>query len=461
MNRHHYRLLVMMDILIILALMYFIYPVIGPSHAIRVNHPQSESLNTDKPNVILVTFDALRADHLGVYGYEKNISPNIDSFAGKSYVFKDSLSQCGSTICSLPSLHTSRFPYLDNLLDEGTILKEEETTLAEILKEYNYSTLAVVGVRYAKSEYGISQGFDVFNENFDIPVLERTMDILDNNTEEPFFLWVHFRRPHAVYDITEENFRELYPNPDNEPTVYGNSKYDQILDYYSKTKDEPVEEYKLLDRGKSNLTPSMLSQYRAMYDGNIKEVDRDFGKLMDYINASGLSDNTIIIISADHGESQGEHNIFDHNYLYYGMLHTPLIFHLPNNEHRIIEYPVMNVDIFPTVLGILDIRFNGTIRGEDLFNENRANAFQFAEYTKEKTIKRNGYKLIFYPKKHSRNRLFYLIEDPDENIDLSTHHPDIVQELMQLWENISKSKNATYQEEVDTLELLKSVGYAQ
>jgi len=109
-------------------------------------------------NVVLVTYDALRADRLGVYGYDGGTTPNIDAFGHRSYVFKDAVSQCGSTVCSLPSILTSEFPDVDSL--------GYSKSLVEVLRKNGYSTFAVVSHEYARPKYYVAGGFEIFDENF-------------------------------------------------------------------------------------------------------------------------------------------------------------------------------------------------------------------------------------------------------------------------------------------------------
>jgi arylsulfatase A-like enzyme len=416
-------------------------------------------------NIILITFDALRADHLGCYGYGGDISPNIDSLAGKSYVFTDSMSQCGSTPCSFPSLHTSKFPVLDRILINGTILRDRETTIAEILREHGYATYAVVAVNLAKAEYGVNQGFDVYDDEFTDPedgfkTRERVVGILEeiaalkSRKDKPVFLWVHFREPHSPYNPDIKTFNKFYPNPGNEPTVYrfpgpealrgGEDKEElkKILRYYSSVKREPVGEY-IIFGDKLLLTPTMVKQYEAMYDGNIRKIDGEFSILMEYIKKSSLSKNTVIIVSADHGESLGEHDVFDHNNVYYGMLHTPLIVHLPTNKHMTLDYPVMNVDILPTILGILGIEpGEDGWRGRNLFDGGRGD-----------------YKLILNINQ-SKGSLYDVAQDPEERYPLGTGHKEKARELLGLWNEMKPTENKSEGEEVDTLEKLREIGYA-
>lgn len=433
--------------------------------------PQAdESYICSNCNVILISFDALRADHLGIYGYGKNTSPNIDKFAKTSYVFRDSLSQCGSTSCSLPSLFTSKFPAKDNILKDGIILKPGEITIAEILKKHNYSTKAVVAHEYAESKYGLDRGFDFFDETYQAPekgneTILRVFNAI-NNTKKPFFLWVHLRQPHSPYDPEKEIFEEFYENPYNNPTLYASNlkikekgfenKLEYLLDYYSKK--EPIEKYVIFGK-KLNLTKTIIDQYKASYDGNIKEADNAFGFLLRYLEFLDLSDSTIIIITSDHGESLGEHNVFDHNNGHYGTLHTPLIFHLPNNEHQIIEEPVMNIDIFPAIIDTLGIRYNDNIRGKNLFGILEDDRIQLAEVNGT-IVKLGKYKLEMLPN-GTAFKLFNVFDDPSEQNNLINKSPETI-------ELIEKRLSELYHDDIgglsaksdETLDQLKALGYA-
>ncbi|MFH1403023.1 MAG: sulfatase [Candidatus Altiarchaeota archaeon] len=445
-----------------------------------------EEVKIEKPgctncNVILVTFDALRADHLGAYGYDKPTSPTIDALAKKSFIFTNSFSQCGSTSCSIPSIHTSKFPQTDNILSDGLTPKEEETTLAEILKKNGYNTYAVVAVNLAKSEYGSSQGFDVFDDRYDDPEIgnetrERVINMLGEIREnlekdgKPVFLWIHFREPHSPYNPDMKTFKEFYHNPGNEPLVYGidgpkavkeeglDERFTPILDYYVREKKESPSDYLIFGK-RLPLTPTMYRQYQAMYDGNIKKIDNEFRIVLDQIKESGLDEDTMIIVGNDHGESLGEHNIFDHNKLYYGVVHSPLIVHLPSDRHETIDYPVMSVDILPTILELVGIQEKPDIRGQNLFNPREEDYIQFAEYKDIKTIKRGDYKLLI-DTSVMMGTLYNIREDPGETKPVTKENLDTAKKLIKDLEDIKKSGIQSTEDQVDTLERLREIGYA-
>lgn len=386
-------------------------------------------------NIILITADALRADHLGCYGYSKNTSPFIDSFAENSWLFTNSISQAGSTINSVPSLFTSKFP--------GEFSLETTRTLAEILKNSGYNTAAIVSHVYVKHEFMPSQGFDYYDDNFyiirDIDEMSirnasetsgLTISWLKKNSKNPFFLWLHYREPHMPYDPPEYIFEEFYKKENGELTFYDAKEIcvGCVTTYkmmHDRIKTDNVQKYVLFGRER-NLSNRELNQLRALYDGNIRYLDTNLERLFEYLNSSGLIENTLILLTADHGESLGEHNIFDHNELYYGILHVPLILKHPKLKKNIVDKPVSSVDIFPTILSILDIWFDKTtIRGKNLFL--KENEFQFAQYSSDHyTIIKEDWKLLH---KDGTDFLFNIRFDPNESFDLKEENKLVLDNL--------------------------------
>ena len=131
-----------------------------------------------------------------------------------------------------------------------------------------------------------------------------------------------------------------------------------------------------------------------MYDGTIREGDRAFGALTGFLADSGLAERTVVVLAADHAESMGEHGVFGHNHLWYGILHTPLIVHVPGAAHRVSDQPVMNVDILPTILSVLGLEVPADIRGVSVFGGPRHREIQYAEYSGAQTVVRGDFKLI-------------------------------------------------------------------
>lgn len=400
-------------------------------------------------NVILVTFDALGADHLGTYGYKKDVSPNLDAFADKSTVYTDSISQCGSTLCSLPSILTSRYP--SEIFDEEDKLRENIPFLTYYLKKSNYSTFAVVGSRYAKRDYGLNRNFDLFEDDFDYYETSNTsaskaIKIIGNqNNKTPFFLWIHFREPHSPYLPRKEYFDQLYDG--DGLNYYHFNDTEAFFSYYNNIENHSL--YTIFGRN-INLSETLISQLTALYDGNIKEADYSFGRVLDFLSQNGHLRNTIIIVAADHGENLGSNEIFDHNNLYYQTLHIPLIVYIPNKPSARIDYPVTNLDIFPTIINLLGLEQPENIAGRDIFKHRLLSRAQFSSYSTEyMSVKYNDYHLI---KINNSFELYDVSKDKEEKSVLKN------KKLIELL----KLKMITYvytDTEFDALSKLKSLGY--
>lgn len=410
-------------------------------------------ITPDKPNIILITFDALRADHLGVYGYKKNTSPNLDRFAKEALVFTDNICQSGSTLTSLPSMITGRFPVTDKIMLHGEKvgLKQTEITLPEILKKNGYFTASVVNNKFAGPAFGMDKGFDLckpapHEKEKAEETLVRVLEMLDHleGQEKPFFLWVHFIEPHVPYYASDAVFDEFYQG--EEPTLQRYT-HKQVLQYYS------VKEKAICYKGLGYMTETMVRQVEALYDGTIRKGDEAFAKLMERIDGSDWGEQSMILIGADHGECMGEHNCIGHNALHWGILHTPLMLRLPDRKHEMRSYPVMNVDMAPTVLDLLGIEIPQTMRGRSLLNKDRKDYFQVAEYETNMTIKKNGFQMHLL-NSSSKPRLYDVFSDPLETTDISQDHPKVTKGLRDLAKSLRTLSN-----EDRLMKDLKALGY--
>ena len=388
--------------------------------------------------MILVTFDALRADRMGVYGYSKNTTPNLNVFAEEAFVFEDNMSQSGTTISSLPSLFTGKFPDTDGLLQAKRRLgmSADQVTLADRMKASGRQTAAVVAHEYAKKKYGLGQGFEFFDDQYgDIEGIEKTGQRIRRMLDKlkpPFFLWIHFRQPHAPYESNPEDFRNFYKPASSEPTLTNHS-HEKLLAKLRKTEPATVYTFGAVLK---EMTPTLLKQWQAMYDGNLRQADRAFASLVRDLKSSDLYQDSIIIVAADHAESLGEHGIFDHNNLYWNDLHTPLLVRTPGTIGHRVDQPTMNVDILPTILRLTGEPPASEIRGMNLFAPDREMRPQIAEYPNRRTIKLGQFKLMEKPPGQSSPQLFNVEEDPGETRDLYAEKADIVAELEAILANI-------------------------
>jgi arylsulfatase len=371
-------------------------------------------------NVILITVDTLRADHLGVYGYARNTSPNLDRFAKEGILFRHAFSHAPETNPSFSSLMTSHYPHETKVLHNGYILPPRAVTMAEILKANGYRTSAVVSNPTLRRGSGFEQGFDDYDDQTELQDRvrgrkERTaprttraaIKWLEENSKKKFFLWVHYMDPHGPYTA---------PSP-----------YDTMFVEHSTggTRVLPINEGR---NGKAGI-PSYQqlgdhrdpAYYISQYDGEIRFFDHAFGELIQKIHKLGLLNNSLIVFSADHGEGMGEHDYYfaHREFVYNGLIHVPLIIRLPGQSSDVkeIRYPVAHVDLLPTVLDTLSINSSQMFRGKnlfrqdterDIFSETRSEGLRYA-------LIRTGIKLI---RSESNHELYDLHNDFAETTNL-------------------------------------------
>jgi arylsulfatase A-like enzyme/Flp pilus assembly protein TadD len=272
-------------------------------------------------NVLLITSDTTRADHVGCYGNRGVATPVIDGLARHGTLCAMTVTPSPATLPAHASLLTGRYPYRHGARANGTFrLEDRITTLAERLGNAGYRTAAMISAFVLDARFGLHQGFEVYDDDLTRGIKysphmfrERPAEVttesvtgwLRQNGQESFFLWVHYFDPHAVY-LPPEPFR---------------------------------------------------TQYRhAPYDGEIAYVDSQIGALMEQLEALGVRDKTLVIFTSDHGEGLGDHGEQTHSLLIYdSTLHVPLIFNAPSRlpQGKVIHRQTCLVDVVPTVLALL------------------------------------------------------------------------------------------------------------
>jgi len=369
-------------------------------------------------NVILITVDTLRADHLGVYGYRRNTSPHLDRFAKEGILFRQAFAHAPSTNPSLSSLMTSHYPHETTVLHVFNVLPQGVVTMAEILKEAGYRTAAIISHFTLRRGSGFEQGFDMYDDQMgdSVPVrhdlsasklylrVERVapkttraaLTWLEGHAKkQPFFLWVHYDDPHGPYTPPAP-----YSTIFVEPSTGGTTRLPINGD----------------GSGKGGIPlPQQLGAHRdpayyiAQYDGEIRFLDDALGVLLQKIQELGLFDNTLLIFTADHGEGMGEHNYyFDHpEFLYNGLIQVPLILWVPGFAGgKEVRVPVAHVDVVPTILDIVGIKVSQPFRGQSLLTP-REEREVFAEAYREGS----KYALIFKGMKLIWSGVYYELYD--------------------------------------------------
>ncbi len=314
--------------------------------------PASTERLKGRPNVLLITVDTLRADHLGCYGYFRDTSPTLDALARDSIFFERCLVPVAQTLPSHLSLMTGVYPLehgiTSNLEKPGGqrfASTPELRTAAEFFKSKGYTTAAFVSATPLKRASGIAAGFEVFNEPSHARRLgaETTQAVeawLASRPAEPFFLWVHYFDPHAPYDP---------PSP-----YEGMFKTDSQLEALLTARSAPSRVQK--QRNDRRVVPEdeAWDTRKAIngYDGEIRYVDDQVKALIAALRERSQWDRTVFAFTSDHGEGLGQHGIVMHDAVWFEQLHVPLLIRVPGMPGRRVSRAVRSIDVTPTLLAL-------------------------------------------------------------------------------------------------------------
>jgi arylsulfatase A-like enzyme/Flp pilus assembly protein TadD len=396
------------------------------------------------PNVVVITIDTLRADHLGCYGDKEIRTPNIDALASEGARFERAYTPVPVTLPAHTVIFTGTYPMHSGMHDfSGNKLNPGQDTLASVLKQHGYVTGAVIGSAVLDSRFGLNQGFDFYYDHFDFNRLQESnleemerpgnvvadvaLDWLGKNRNNKFFLWIHLYDPHYPY---------------RPPAPYS-------------------EEYK-----------------ERPYDGEIAFADAQVGRLVTFLKANALYRNTIIVLSGDHGESLGEHGEQHHGFfIYNATLHVPVIIRLPGNSTpRVVPDLVSLADLMPTVLQALKFDVPSQVQGFNLLplmsakNAEEARSLYAETYlprlhfnwSELRAVETDKYHFIDAPKPE----LYDLSKDPGETQNLYAQKSAVSDELRArltaLVSQFTAGPELAQKTGLDPalMERLKSLGYA-
>ncbi len=303
-------------------------------------------------NVILISIDTLRADHLSCYGYGKPVSPNIDRFSEGSLRFTRAVSQSSWTLPSHASLFTGYYPSEHGAVNNHRRIPRSYMTVTEILRNAGFSTAAFTGGGYLNPIFGFDQGFMEYRHLRALDSAE-VWKFIDGHGDGPFFLFLHTYKVHN-YDAPKDLLEAL-----------GGRYRDEFNNLSSIMSFVDDHLYHNLDKG----SRAKMEYLRDRYDLAIEGIDRQFGALMQGLEARGLLDDTIVIFLSDHGEEFGEHG---HTYhggtLFNEMIHVPLIVRIPGlqSRGRRIDSVVEILDVMPTILELAGLPPPAGIEGHSL-----------------------------------------------------------------------------------------------
>jgi arylsulfatase A-like enzyme/Tfp pilus assembly protein PilF len=388
-------------------------------------------------NVLLITIDTLRADRLGAYGYDRAETPRMDKLAAEGIRFEEVVAPAPLTLPSHASLMTSMNPPSHGIRDNAAFeISAGAQMLAELFKESGYETGAFVGAYVLHSRWGLSRGFDTYDDRFDYgepgallqraerrgdKVVETAVDWLKCERDAPFFAWVHFFDPHDPYTA---------PDP-----------------YGGRFAERP-------------------------YDGEVAYVDLLVGELIDALSRYGESEETIVVVTSDHGEALNDHGEPTHGlFLYDSTVLVPLIIRLPNQKAAGLDVSeqVRLIDVAPTILELVGIATPASFEGKSLlphlsgegsarpaYSETFVPRFHFG-WQELHAVRSDGYKYILAP----RPELYLVNADPGEIENLLESRPTQAEALRAELEEIRGQGGALRPGELsgEARRQLQSLGY--
>jgi len=485
------------------------------------------------PNVILIVMDTVRADHLSSYGYHRKTTPNIDKIARHGVLYNNAFTAAPWTPPSHASIFTGKYPSHHKTIGKDVRFKKENTSLADILSKNGYHSIGIACCQLLGLGSGFEKGFHDFIEYKPLPLLSFKPDPLlykdyirtliygpDEGTyqatefikrflkrnytkKRPFFLFVNYFNCHTPYNPPRP-FKKRFCSSFDEPRFH----VKEILLNMIQRTAERISDHDLDIRrlrwiadggggftfaaGKTFISKEEWEVVKSWYDGEIAYLDYRIGNLVDFLREKDILNDTFFIITSDHGENFGEHGLAVHPLcIYDSLLRVPLIMSHPNltPKGKTISNLVSTVDIFPTIMDVLDIKVNENIQGKSLcpFEDREIHSFICAEYgglhtrafkgltawriaSKIKDILGEidrGCKCIRtlthkYILSLQKEELYNIHDDPFEEKDISHESPEIVASLRKQLENtvdISYFGPEEFKERKETLDRLKALGY--
>lgn len=389
--------------------------------------PRVRPRRTERPNVVLISLDTVRADHLHFLGYRRQTTPRLDALAARSAVFTTAVSQSPWTTPSHMSLLTSAYPGEHGADQPIQVLRRRWNpavpTLPMLLGPHGYVTAAFTAGGWMRATSGFYRGFDLYDETpsagatiSDVAaVRDKALEWLDGHSDRTFFLFVHTYEPHLPY--LDDHFVREEGVPKTDPVAYRT----------------------------------------ALYDGDLRRADGLVGAIEDRLEALGLSGSTLLIVTSDHGEDlggrfpEGSPRFHDHGHtLFDELLLVPLVIHAPGRIAPVeVSAQVRLIDVAPTVLDYLGLPAPATFRGRSLrpLIEGRPDPPRpaYSEATtygsERESLRANGYKyihrrgygsLVFDPLDglvEPLHRLFDLAADPGERSDLAARRRPLLERM--------------------------------
>jgi arylsulfatase A-like enzyme len=459
----------------------------------------SAMLAGNTPNIILITLDTVRADHLSLLGYERDTTPNLKRLAQEATLYTNAISPGNMTLSSHASIFTGLYPswhhaHFEAGYDQARPLDAKYPVLAELLAGKGFDTVGMVSnYLYLSHGFGLDRGF-TYHDSAGPPLMLTKSYVLRNGVRNFLALFLEpwqydsiFRRAEQINDdalavLDQENAQRhkffLFLNymdahgpylpPGRFATLYPGRNPRMTARHYGTMERQVISEKRPLAEGERR---HMISQY----DGGIAYMDWCLGELLDQLRQRGLYDNTLLIIASDHGETFGERNMMGHGLsVYQTEVHVPLIVKYPRQTAKeVIEYPVSLLDLMPTIFDVLGYPIPAGVQGHslrgpahDLISESFMQPFVSKwnpKYLQAEQAIFSG-RMKFIDSSSGSKELYDISQDPNElhNLLPSVPAPALEMRLVEFMQAAARGgKFQAPQLDSKTLENLKSLGYLQ
>lgn len=420
-------------------------------------------------NVLVVLVDALRADAVGAYGASPSRTPVLDGLARRGTVFLRAYSNAPKTVPSVASLFTATPPWVHRIVagpgqdGEGLSYLSERLVLAtEVLDGHGYYTGMVTTTGWITPEVNYDQGVDeyVLTDRADAAVLEAAQEFVERHREETFFAYVHLLDLHDYY-----HSERLFSEPGRVPASISPA-------LRSLSDAPPATIYRALRTEPERFTPADAAFLRQAYERELAATDALIGRLLDAVERAGVLDDTLVVVTSDHGEQFLEHGHLVHggNGLYEEVLRIPVLIAGPGVDPAVVETPMASIDLFPTLFDLLDIEVPEEFLGRSALAPPRE------EPSVVVATSGSAWKVItsrwsyIVSEKYDREELYDLESDPGEQRDLAKDLPEVRHEMSRLLaREIRQGRQHPYATEIgeaarvelseDIERTLRSLGY--
>jgi arylsulfatase A-like enzyme len=468
------------------------FTVVGPlgisgmeSDRIPVRTAQSAT----SPNVVLICVDALRPDHMSVYGYDRDTTPNLQRFADGATVFNNAYSHGNRTIIAMPSLFTGLYPSFHGAVGKGKVmipLPESRTTMAQVCRDVGYTTVGAMSNVFLKTPYGLTKGFDriedfqlmrftlsVYRALVKLGLIEKPpytyyapdatvvtdtgLEWLDRVKDGPFFLFLHYMDVHHPYT----------------PPAEFETMFDTVIDAVDRDMLFTKTRAMVRNPPPLELPADELRRLVDLYDACIRYTDEEIGRFLYELESLDLERETVVIFTADHGDEFLDNGSLYHtNLAIEALIRVPLIvgrYPLPDAGRRV-KSMVRHVDVLPTVAELVGGETPMAIHGGSFLPLLRGEYVPVAEYSIAegdfcKSLNKGNWKIMYVDSTDSY-QLFDLAADPKGLVDVSERYPRKTAELKAIVEDylarVEELQTGEHKElSEDQIRELKALGYIQ